>query len=205
MNDVVEPVLTITDEALAKILEIRAESPGQEEDALWITVTGEANGAFTYDIGLRAVGDAGDADLTQVHGGLTAVIDADSVTVLAGATLGFGPGGFVMDNPNRPAPRVLHVPEADLTTPLAQAVLQVLEEHVNPAIASHGGRAELVAVEDSVAFLRMGGGCQGCASAQATLKQGIEVMILDHVPEITEVVDVTDHASGANPYYAHSH
>jgi Fe/S biogenesis protein NfuA len=82
-----------------------------------------------------------------------------------------------------------------------QRVIQVLEEQINPAIASHGGYAELVAVEDSIAYLRLSGGCQGCGMASVTLSQGIEVAILDSVPEITEVVDVTDHASGANPYY----
>ena len=82
-----------------------------------------------------------------------------------------------------------------------QRVIQVLEEQINPAIASHGGYAELVAVEDSIAYLRLSGGCQGCGMASVTLSQGIEVAILDSVPEITEVVDVTDHAGGTNPYY----
>jgi Fe/S biogenesis protein NfuA len=92
-------------------------------------------------------------------------------------------------------------PAADLSGAVAQAVMQVLEEQINPAIASHGGRAELVAVEDSIAYLRLSGGCQGCGMASVTLSQGIEVAILDTVPEITEVVDVTDHASGSNPYF----
>ena len=77
----------------------------------------------------------------------------------------------------------------------------MLEEQINPAIASHGGRADLVAVEDWIAYLRLSGGCQGCGMASVTLSQGIEVAILDAIPEITEVVDVTDHASGDNPYY----
>ena len=80
-------------------------------------------------------------------------------------------------------------------------MIQVLEEQINPAIAAHGGRAELVAVEDGVAYLRLGGGCQGCGMAAVTLSQGIEVAILDAVPEMTQVVDVTDHASGTNPYF----
>ncbi len=108
-----------------------------------------------------------------------------------------------MQNPNRPAPAptMADRPPADLSGELAQRVLAVLEEQINPAIASHGGRADLVAVEDSIAYLRLSGGCQGCGMASVTLSQGIEVAILDGVPEITEVVDVTDHASGANPYY----
>jgi Fe/S biogenesis protein NfuA len=72
---------------------------------------------------------------------------------------------------------------------------------VNPAIAMHDGSAELVAVEDETAYVRLGGGCVGCGMATVTLSQGIEVAITDNVPEIESVVDVTDHASGTNPYY----
>jgi Fe/S biogenesis protein NfuA len=92
-------------------------------------------------------------------------------------------------------------PAGDLSGEVAQRVLQVLDQQINPAIAAHGGRADLVAVEEGVAYLRLGGGCQGCGLAAVTLSQGIEVAILDAVPEITKVVDVTDHASGANPYF----
>ena len=75
----------------------------------------------------------------------------------------------------------------------------VIDDQVNPQIAAHGGAARLAAIEGSIAYVELSGGCQGCGSAKATLQQGIEVIILDLVPEITEVVDVTDHASGAQP------
>ena len=84
---------------------------------------------------------------------------------------------------------------------MAQRVIQVLEQQVNPTIAAHGGRAELVAVEQATAYLRLGGGCQGCAMATVTLSQGIERAIIQAVPEITSVVDVTEHQSGTNPYF----
>ena len=79
--------------------------------------------------------------------------------------------------------------------------MQILAEQINPSIAAHGGYAELVAVEDSTAYLRLSGGCQGCSMAPVTLTQGIEVAITAMVPEITRAVDVTDHASGTNPYF----
>ena len=91
--------------------------------------------------------------------------------------------------------------ELDSSDPVASRIQQVLEAQINPAIASHGGFAELVAVEDGTAYLRLGGGCQGCGMATVTLSQGIEQALLGTVPEITSVVDVTDHASGENPYY----
>jgi len=202
MSDVVEPVLGITDAAREKILEVRAAEPEAGSLALWITVTGESGGAYTYDMSFRALADAGELEVVQHHDDLPVVIDGDSVEALAGATLEFAAAGMVMQNPNRPAPRVAAPrPAADLSGPVAQAILQVLEDQINPAIASHGGRADLVAVEESIAYLRLSGGCQGCSMAAATLSQGIEVAILDAVPEITEVRDVTDHASGTNPYF----
>jgi Fe-S cluster biogenesis protein NfuA len=81
------------------------------------------------------------------------------------------------------------------------AVEQILAEHINPQIASHGGKVEVTDVQGSTVFLVMGGGCQGCASAQATLRGGVEKAIRNAIPAVTEIVDVTDHAAGENPYY----
>jgi Fe/S biogenesis protein NfuA len=92
-------------------------------------------------------------------------------------------------------------PPADLSGDVAQRVVAVLDRQINPSIAAHGGRADLVAVEDATAYLRLSGGCQGCGLAKVTLSQGIEVAITDAIPEVTSVVDVTDHASGDNPYF----
>ena len=92
-------------------------------------------------------------------------------------------------------------PPADLSGDVAQRVTQVLDHQVNPAIAAHGGHVELVAVDDDAAYLRLSGGCSGCGMAAATVSRGIEVAIFDSVAEIKRVVDVTDHASGTNPYY----
>jgi Fe/S biogenesis protein NfuA len=77
----------------------------------------------------------------------------------------------------------------------------VLRDQINPAIAMHGGWAELVEVDGTTAYLRLGGGCQGCGMAAMTLRHGIERAIRAAVPEIADIIDVTDHASGANPYY----
>jgi Fe/S biogenesis protein NfuA len=110
---------------------------------------------------------------------------------------------MVLQNPNAPVPDSAYAAPADLDLddPVVAKVVEVLAVQINPQIAAHGGYAELVGVEGSIAYLRMGGGCQGCGMAAVTLSQGIEVAILDSVPAITEVVDVTDHAGGTNPYY----
>jgi Fe/S biogenesis protein NfuA len=79
----------------------------------------------------------------------------------------------------------------------------LLESEINPSLASHGGQVSLVEVtEKCEVILQFGGGCQGCGMADVTLKQGIEQTLKQNIPEITAVVDVTDHQSGANPYYA---
>ncbi|HEX6262909.1 MAG TPA: NifU family protein [Actinomycetota bacterium] len=86
----------------------------------------------------------------------------------------------------------------------AQQVIEVLDRHINPSIAMHGGRAELAGLKDGVAYLRLSGGCQGCSMAAVTLRQGIERSLRQLVPEIEGVADVTDHASGTDPFYSSS-
>ena len=86
--------------------------------------------------------------------------------------------------------------------PMAKRIQDVLNRDINPSIASHGGVANLVDVQGTTVYLQMGGGCQGCGMAAATLRQGIEVKLKELIPEIEEVVDATNHAAGANPYYS---
>ena len=83
-------------------------------------------------------------------------------------------------------------------------VQQVLDDMINPGVAAHGGFVELLDVQDDNVFIRMGGGCQGCGAADVTLKMGIERLIRDQVPQVREIFDTTDHASGQNPFYAPS-
>ena len=84
---------------------------------------------------------------------------------------------------------------------MKEKIQQLLEESINPAVAGHGGFVQLIDVKDNVVYIQMGGGCQGCGMADVTLKAGIERMIMEEVPEVSEVLDTTDHASGNNPYY----
>jgi NFU1 iron-sulfur cluster scaffold homolog, mitochondrial len=85
---------------------------------------------------------------------------------------------------------------------LYERVADLFEHDVNPMVARHGGRVELIDVQDAVVMVRMGGGCQGCGMADVTLRQGIEAMLHQHVPEVKGVVDITDHTAGSNPYFA---
>lgn len=85
---------------------------------------------------------------------------------------------------------------------LYERVSEFFEQQVNPMVARHGGLVELIDVQDAVVLLRMGGGCQGCGMASVTLRQGIEGMLSQHIPEVQGIMDITDHAAGANPYFA---
>ena len=90
----------------------------------------------------------------------------------------------------------------DWTDPLAIAVQEVIDTHINPGVSAHGGWVLLLDVKDDHAHVEMGGGCQGCGAAAMTLRQGIETSIMEMVPGIKGIVDVTDHGEGENPYYA---
>ena len=110
--------------------------------------------------------------------------------------------GFKVENPKVVTSTPSAPPTAaNLTTPEAKAVQKVLDTEINPAVAGHGGYISLVDVKDQIAYIKLGGGCQGCGMADVTLKQGVVVAIKKAIPEIKEVLDVTDHAGGSNPYF----
>ena len=195
-------ILRVADDALEMILSLREQEPGDEEYGLLIEVTGIRGGQFQYELSFSPVADAGDSKRVERHGDLAIIIPEDDVEKLEGSSLSMTDEGLAMNNPNSPASPVLGAPPpGELSGPLADQIQQVLTEQINPAIAGHGGQAELISVDGSVAYMRLGGGCQGCGMASVTLKQGIERILKEAIPEVTEVVDVTDHASGDNPYY----
>jgi Fe-S cluster biogenesis protein NfuA len=94
--------------------------------------------------------------------------------------------------------------ESETDRMIREKVQTILDEEINPAVASHGGHVELIDVDDATVYVQLGGGCQGCGMANVTLKQGIEAAIRQQVPEVTAIYDTTDHASGTNPYYSPS-
>ncbi len=87
--------------------------------------------------------------------------------------------------------------EADIR----QKVQDLFENEINPALGSHGGFVELVDVKGSSVYVKLGGGCQGCAGAKMTLKMGIERIVREKIPEVAEILDATDHSTGNHPYY----
>jgi Fe/S biogenesis protein NfuA len=197
------PVLTVTPAALERVIEIRdgEEDPGTL--CLRVAITGTSGTDYTYDLGFEEIAGLAEEDDLSVQGGLSVVVAADSIGEMQGATLDVpgasGQGGLVIRNPNKPNPMLGR--NIELTGDIADKVRQLLAEAVNPSLASHGGYADLVGVEDTTVFITMGGGCQGCSMSAATLREGIQVAIREAIPEVTEVVDVTDHDAGDNPFY----
>jgi Fe/S biogenesis protein NfuA len=201
-----EQYLGLTDAAYDRVITFLLRAPEPERQAMWLEVTGTSGNQWTCHLSLKPLHAAAPYDAIIRHRDLAIVVPASDFEKVRGATIdwvedGLGGGGLRVDNPNTPSPAI-HVPApGDLSGDVAQRVVQVLAQQVNPSIAAHGGHAVLVAVEEATAYVRLSGGCQGCAMAAVTLGQGIERTILQAVPEITNVVDVTDHQSGTRPYF----
>ena len=189
-----EPLVQVTELARGKVLELMKQE-GEGDVALRFGVAGRGPGGFQYRLGFVAGSEQTPEDtVVEAGDGLRVLVDKPSAEIVKGTTIDFVDGpegaGFRIDNPN-----------PLWTDPLAQAVQKVFDEEINPQVASHGGWVSLLEVKDDVAFIQLGGGCQGCGMVDVTLKQGIEVVLKERVPQIREVVDTTDHAGGSNPYY----
>jgi Fe/S biogenesis protein NfuA len=197
MPVMIDPLLSITPDARSKIDGVRTFNDFPEA-VLRIRVLGKEGRRFRYEIALEDPRERAEADLAIDADGLTVVVDPSSAVDLAGATVQLDPtitgGGLAIDNPNE-----------GWQDPIARAVQEVLDRQINPGVGTHGGMVTLIDVKDGTAFMRFGGGCQGCAAVDVTLKHGVETAVRTAVPAIQAIVDVTDHQAGENPYYRHGH
>ncbi len=186
------PLLEVTETAQEKIQTV-IEAEDVEVEGLRISIEGRSASAFQYSLGLATEADEGDIVLDL--GTFKVLVDSNSAEDLKGAVIDYvedlNSSGFKIENPNTPT----------WDNPKAQKIQELIDERINPAVAAHGGQIELLNVEDEAIYIHMGGGCQGCGMANVTLKHGIEAMIQEVFPEIKQVIDTTDHASGTNPYY----
>lgn len=186
------PDIQLTDEARKKFREFLA-AEDKDHQAIYLAIQGYGPGGFQYVLDIIDEADAEDHAIVD-FGDFKMLVDPISVEHLDGVTIDFLQrgleSGFHFENPNK-----------RWKNPVAQAVQEVLDTQINPAVGGHGGWVTLLDVKDGTAYISLGGGCQGCGMADVTLKQGIEVAILDAVPEIRTVLDSTDHAAGTNPYY----
>lgn len=197
-------VVEITDPALEQILALRSQETIADLH-LGLRIAGTNANGFVYETAFLRPEDVSGDDHVEHHGELPVAIDGESVDNLRGSVLDLGGDpaapGLVLRNPNPATPPITDG-DVELQGSVAERVQQLIEVYINPSIAAHGGYVTLAEVDGDRALVELGGGCQGCGLAAMTLRQGIEASIMHHVPEIAEVVDVTDHAAGENPFFA---
>jgi Fe/S biogenesis protein NfuA len=195
-------MIEFTERARAMVQQFLSES---DESDLALRI-GTSGSPVAPQFDLTLVGTAEQADDEEMidGGGFTVFVRKADADMLEDATVDYvervNESGFEV----RPARgRSAGFPRKSggaPTGPIADRVRSILETQVNPAIAAHGGMISLVDVDETDVYVEMSGGCQGCALSRMTLKQGVERMLREAVPELTAVHDVTDHASGDNPY-----
>ena len=198
-----QAIVNVTEAARQQVLSMRVTEPDGDELALRIDVTGIGAGGheYAYELMFEPIAAAAPGDQLRFSGDLPVLIAADAVEKLQGSTLDHvEPTGLVIRNPNRPSPTIKHAVDV-LEGSVEEQLVTLLDGEINPSLASHGGFARLERIEGDVAYITMGGGCQGCGLAKLTLTEGIKATIEDRIPEIREVVDVTDHAAGENPFF----
>jgi Fe/S biogenesis protein NfuA len=188
-NETESAAITITEAAKDRILQVM-ESKGLTGHSLRVSIQGRGPTGFQYGMTFEGPEGTQPEDTVVDAGAFNILIDPNALRHAQGSHIDFNEGSFQIDNPN---------PMWD--DPRAQTVQELLDSQINPAVARHGGFVQLMDVQDDTVYVLLGGGCQGCGMVDVTLKQGIEVLIKEALPDIERVVDTTDHAGGTNPYY----
>lgn len=193
IQDIDQPV-RLTAAAEDKVRTFASEHPEAAGKQLRIYIQGGGRAAWEYGF---TFDDPQDTDEVLRQREIELLVDRLSLTYMEGSEVDFVEdvrgSGFVVENPNQPPL---------LQDPVAARIQEILEQRINPGVASHGGNVSLIDYDDGTVYLKLGGGCQGCGMVDVTLRQGIEVILKEEIPEVVEVLDTTDHAAGSNPYYS---
>lgn len=202
-------MIQLSDQARTKI-DALVDAGAVRDPALRIALAAGTDGERSplereYEISLVEREDKQKTEIAINLDGIRVLLNLDTSNLLSGARIDWSEaaGGFRVETPRstpRPAPAAVPAGGGSWG-PLAEKVQTVFDTLVNPRIAAHGGAVELVDVAEDVIYVRMTGGCQGCAASALTLRQGIERMVREEIPEVRDIVDLTDHEAGANPYY----
>ena len=193
-DEAAQPAVTFTDTAFQKLSEVIDNHPNPVA-GLRLQIAGRSEGAFQHLLSLVEEGAQVEGDIEVESDGIKVYVEPRDAHYLDGVSIDYqepepGQGALEFTNPN-----------PLWSDPREWAIQELFDEHINPQIAAHGGVITLLGVQDRTAYVEFGGGCVGCGMLNVTLKQGVEVAIKDRVPDIGEIVDTTDHASGTNPYY----
>lgn len=198
-------IVTITREALLKLAELRDTEPDADRLGLRLEIISGAGEDFKYDLSFDVVTKAAFTDEVRTHTtdgvSMKVIIPANSIELLEGATLDHtDSAGLVIRNPNKPlAPMIEGLVRDD---EMSAHIETVISTDVNPALAAHGGFVTFVGHDEAgTAYLTMGGGCHGCSMSRMTMLEGVQTTLLEQVPGLERVRDLTDHATGENPFY----
>jgi Fe/S biogenesis protein NfuA len=200
------PIITITDAALAKLLELRTDETDADDLGLRLSIASSPGEDFRYDLTFDEYLTAAFTDEVRTHdgeaGSIKVIIPADSLEQLNDATLDYtDTQGLVIRNPNRPA-----APEIEGLTNddgLSAEIETIVATEVNPALAAHGGFVTYVGHDgEGTVYMTMGGGCHGCSMSKMTMLEGVQTMLAEQIPAVQHVRDLTDHSTGENPYYS---
>ena len=188
------PVIRLTEAAVEKLREVVA-SQDRPVAGLRLEIIGRMGGEFQHVLSLAMVGTERPGDVRVETEGLCLLVDSRTAPYVDEVEIHYEFQGQNVSGLKYTNPNPLWLDEREIQ------IQDIFDNHINPAIESHGGWVMLLGVEGTTAFVELGGGCQGCGMADVTLKQGIEATILREVEGIERVVDQTDHDAGQNPYH----
>lgn len=194
-------IISITETALVELTTLRDAEDDAASLGLRLEIVSGPGEDFRYDLSLDEFRKAAFTDEVRTHGDLKVIIPAKDMELLEGAVLDYTTaGGLVIRNPNKPlAPVVEGLVRDDALSAEIESVLAV---DVNPALASHGGFVTFVGHdEQGTAYLTMGGGCHGCSMSRMTMLEGVQTTLVEKIPGVDKVRDLTDHTTGENPFY----
>lgn len=205
-NDTTSTIIEVTPAAIAELVQLRDDEPDADRLGLRLEIISEAGEEFRYDLSFDVVTTAAITDEVRTHTGdggveLKVIIPGKDVDSMRGAVLDKTERqGLVIRNPNKPdVPTVEGLVRDD---ELSAEIEAVVAADVNPALAAHGGFVTYVGHDgEGTAYLTMGGGCHGCSMSRMTMLDGVQTMLVEQVPGVERVKDLTDHASGENPFY----
>ncbi len=205
-NNHTKQILNITPAAIAKISELM-QTRGKPGLAVRVAIRGKLpGGGYQTEFKFQERAAAAQDDLVQAAGDFDLLFEPGVAEKVQDARVDFDEkrysAGFNIEYPAYSALPPELAARHDWEDPLAQKVQKVIDEAINPGVAGHGGWVLLKDVKEQDVFVQMGGGCQGCGLSAVTLRAGIEKAILEAVPEVHQVVDVTAHEEGVDPYYA---
>ena len=183
------PIITITDAALAKLIELRADETDADQLGLRLAIASGAGEDFRYDLSFDEYLKAASTDEVRTHTGaddvaITVIIPAGDVERLLDATLDYTDSqGLVIRNPNRPAaPSVEGLVNDD---ELSAEIEAMVASDVNPALAAHGGFVTFMGHDgEGTVYMTMGGGCHGCSMSKMTMLEGVQTMLSEALPAV---------------------